>query len=250
MAGSEQLEKRTTPLNQLAEDWSWLPDAGQPTIASEGFQLLYGIYFGALTWAFMQSAEVARGGLHGVSLPLVVMSIVLGFFSCRYLSRIDSKHQRVFLGAPVLSLAFLFVLALGLVSPLGFNYGPGTVRPPFFGAGIYAVIAGLIFARLAHRVSPEPHHKGEYPTELFQAHFDNNWRVFQAYLSIAIAAFVGVFFPIGTVMVKRQNLIPGPLVWFSVGLLTSLVVLVFQLQAESRLVEKAYKQDTEARTRS
>lgn len=226
----------------MVEDWSWLPDAGQPTISSTGFQALYGIYFGVLAGMFMLSADKARGGLYGISLPLTVVAGSVGFFISNSISRFDSKYQRQLWGFIAAFLSFGLVLGLGMITPLGFNYGSGELKPPVVGVGIYAIVAGLVLIRLSRRISPEPRAKDDYPTELFQVRFDNNWRMFQAYLSIAVAAFIGVLFPIGTVLVERQNLIPEPLAWFAVGLLSSLAVLVFQLQAERRHVEKAVEQ--------
>lgn len=260
MGQPEQVEERT--FNGATDGWSWIPNAGQRTIGSDGFQLLYGCYFGALTWLFMKSADAAPGGLHGVSDLWAVVAIFAGFGISKYLSPIvttnylsqitinkyiphllDSSRLRIFLGALAAGISFILILLLGMVLPFEFHYGPGTWRPPIFGVLLYSFTAMAIFAGLSQRISPKPCDEDEYPTERFQVYFDNKFRMFQAYLSVAIAAVVGVFLPISTIMVERQNLILGPLIWFAGGLFISLVVLVAQLQVVKIYVEKAYDQD-------
>lgn len=244
MALSEQVEERL--FNRVKDGWSWIPKAGQRAIGSDGFQLLYGLYFGALTGLFMKSANAAIGGLYGVSYPLVVVAIFAGFLTSKYLSQIitdKSSRLRISLCAFAAGISFVLILSLGLILPFGFHYESGTWRPPVIGVFIYSIAAMAIFTGLSHRISPKPYNKGEYPTERFQAYFDNRFRMFQAYLSVAIAAVVGAFLPVSTIMVERQNLILGPLVWFAVGLFLSLIVLVLQLQVVKLYVEKAYEQN-------
>lgn len=252
MSQPEQVEERT--FNGFIDGWSWIPKAGQRTIESDGFQLLYGFYFGALTGLFMKSADAANGGLHGISYSLVVVAIFAGFGTSKYLSQIatnnylshflDSSRLRIFLGAIAAGISFILVLSLGITLPFEFHYGPGTWRPPVIGVLLYSFATMAIFAGLSQRISPEPCSEDEYQTERFQAYFDNKFRMFQAYLSVAIAAVVGVFLPISTIMIERQNLILGPLVWFAGGLFISLVVLVAQLQVVKLYVEKAYDQNS------
>lgn len=54
-----------------------------------------------------------------------------------------------------------------------------------------------------------------------------------------VALVVGVIFPLGAVLVERQNIILEPLGWYVGGLLLGFGLLALQLYVEIDILEKA-----------
>lgn len=240
MTISGWIRKRIDSATCRAKDYGTL-EAGRTGISGGILQILYGVHFGVLILTLMLAADSRTGGVGGISWGLVTVGVIVAILYSALMARWASSIWRKVAASGLSGLLFFDVIGLGLrfsVFEFGFKEG-STTRPIFIAATIYSGITALVFLRLQRRVSPSRSYYG-LPKDKTEIHLKTNWRIFQGMLSLLVALVVGVIFPVGLAITRRQGIIVQPLGWYLLGVFSVFIVLGAQLLYEMSFLEEAY----------
>lgn len=189
------------------------------------------------------AADARGGGIGGISIGLIGLILIIGFTYALVMNLKD--HLAIQIVAVIFSgVSFGEVFWFGFQSLPKFGFQEsGPIRPIKIGTIIYIFAATIVYLRLHRRISPVQIYAKEVPKELYRIHFLNSWRMFQVIASLTAFVIIGMLFPLGTVLIKRQEVILQPLALFVGGLLWGFVPLTIQLRCEMAILERRYKSD-------